>query len=300
MMDMPHLSESGAVGIGLFRTALQFMIASTFPRLGEQQAFYSKVLDEAGDRPVTFRSLDVGGDKVLPYLRPQAEENPAMGWRAIRLGLDRPALLKTQVRALLKAGVGRELRLMFPMVTDVSEFERARAIVDRERTHLHRHGHETATSLKLGAMIEVPALLWQLDELLNVVDFVSVGSNDLMQFIMASDRGNTRVAGRFDPLSPSFLRPLRKIIDRAEIHGKPVTLCGEIAGRPLEAMALLAIGYRDLSMAPSAIGPVKAMIRTLDLLPLADKFKGVIEKGASASEVRAELHAWADLHRIPV
>ena len=300
MMDLPHLDESGADGVGLFRTELQFMIASSFPRLNEQQTFYSQVLEAAGGRPVTFRSLDVGGDKVLPYLRTQAEENPALGWRAIRLGLDRPALLKTQVRALLKATAGRDMRLMFPMVTEVSEFQRAKAIVERERTHLKRHGHAVAETVNLGAMVEVPSLLWQLDELLRSVDFLSVGSNDLMQFMMASDRGNTRLSGRFDPLSPAFLRALRKIADKAREAGVPFSLCGEIAGRPLEAMALIGIGYRSLSMAPAAIGPVKAMILALEAKPMGEHLVEIVEKGLGGSDVRTELRAWADRNRIPV
>ena len=300
LMDMPHLEESGAAGIGLFRTELQFMVASRFPRLHEQQSFYRQVIDAASGRPVTFRSLDVGGDKVLPYFRNQKEENPAMGWRAIRLGLDRPALLRTQSRALLKAAAGRELRLMFPMVTDVAEFESARAIVERERNHLKRHGHPAAERVVLGAMIEVPALLFQLDELFRLVDFVSVGSNDLMQFMMASDRGNTRLAGRFDPLSPAFLRSLRTIAKHADAAGKPVTLCGEIAGRPLDAVALAAIGYRSLSMSSAAIGPVKAAMRALDLDPLRQKTNALIDQATPASELRAELKSWADANNVPI
>ena len=231
IMDMPHLEESGAAGVGLFRTELQFMVASSFPRL--ERAAGASTRRSSTRRtasPITFRSLDVGGDKVLPYLRHQKEENPAMGWRAIRLGLDRPALLRTQTRALLKAAAGRELRLMFPMVTEIAEFEHAKAIVEREQRHLARHGHAAAEKVVLGAMLEVPALLFQLDELFRVVDFISVGSNDLMQFMMASDRGNSRLAGRFDPLNPAFLRALRKVAESGRAAGKPVTLCGEIAG----------------------------------------------------------------------
>jgi phosphotransferase system enzyme I (PtsP) len=300
IMDMPHLEESGASGIGLFRTELQFMVASTFPRLNEQQSFYGQVLDAADGKPVTFRSLDVGGDKVLPYMRNQKEENPAMGWRAIRLGLDRPALLRTQARALLRAAAGRELRLMFPMITEVGEFERAKAIVEREQSHLARHGHAGPERVALGAMVEVPAILWQLDELFRVVDFASVGSNDLMQFMTASDRGNARLSGRFDPLSPALLRALRKIAESGRAAGKPVTLCGEMAARPLEAMALAAIGYRSLSMASAGIGPVKAMIRALELEPVTQRLNMLIDEGASASEIRAELRAWAAANSIPI
>jgi len=300
LMDMPHLIESGAEGVGLFRTELQFMIVSNFPRLSEQQGFYTQVLAAAQGRPVTFRSLDVGGDKVLPYMRAAKEENPAMGWRAIRLGLDRPALLRTQARALLKAAAGGELRLMFPLITEVAEFERAKGIIQREQAHLARHGHDGAAQVVLGAMLEVPALLWQLDELFRQVDFVSVGSNDLMQFMMASDRGNTRLAGRFDPLHPAFLRALRSVARAGAQAGKPVTLCGEMAGRPLEALALVAIGYRSLSMVSAAIGPVKATIRALELGPLSERVNLMVDEGASASELRAELRAWAETSSVPI
>jgi len=300
IMDMPRLEESGAAGVGLFRTELQFMVVSSFPRQNEQEVFYRQVLDAANGKPVTFRSLDVGGDKVLPYFSQQKEENPAMGWRAIRLGLDRPALLKTQARALLKAAAGRELRLMFPMVAEVVEFERAKAIVEREQIHLARHGHSGPERIVLGTMIEVPSLLFQLDELFDVVDFASVGSNDLLQFIMASDRSNTRLAGRFDPLNAAFLRALRSIARSAERADKPLTLCGEIAGRPLDAIALAAVGFRSLSMASAAIGPVKSAIRSLELRPVEQRLNRLIDQGASASEIRGELQAAAESQRVPV
>ena len=242
LVDLPSMEDAGADGVGLFRTELQFMVASSFPRMQEQNALYSKVLDAAGDKPVTFRSLDIGGDKVLPYLRLAQEENPAMGWRAIRFGLDRPGLLRTQIRAMLHAGAGRSLRIMFPMVADVSEFLQARDYVERELKHLRQHGHDTPNDLKLGVMLEVPALLYQLEEIYKEVDFVSVGSNDLFQFFYAVDRGNTLVSERFDVLSVSFLRALKRIVVIGSKMGTPVTLCGELGGQPLAAMALLALG----------------------------------------------------------
>ena len=227
-IDLPHLDETGAAGIGLFRTELQFMVADTLPRTGEQLALYRTVLDAADKRPVTFRTLDIGGDKVLPYMRNVEEENPALGWRAIRLGLDRPGLLRSQVRALLRAAGGRELRLMFPMIAMVEEFDKAKALVEVELTHLRRHGHALPERVQIGTMLEVPSLLFQLDELLERVDFLSVGSNDLMQFLYAADRGNTRVSERFDPLSAPVLRALKDIADKGRKHGKPVALCGEL------------------------------------------------------------------------
>jgi len=300
-VDLPQLEQSGAAGIGLFRTELQFMVALTFPRAEAQERLYREVLDAAGGKPVTFRTIDIGGDKVLPYFKGAGpEENPALGWRAIRLTLDRPGLLRTQIRALLKAAGGRELRLMLPMVTEIGEIRQAREIIDREVRHLSRFAHHLPTSLKLGAMVEVPSLLWQLEELMQAVDFVSVGSNDLFQFVTASDRGNTRVADRFDPLSVPFLRLLRQIVVAGEEMHTPVTLCGELAGRPISALALLGIGYRSISMSPAAIGPVKAMVCELPLAELTALMDDALANHGPVSDIRAVLHDFAEKHDIPL
>jgi phosphotransferase system enzyme I (PtsP) len=235
VVDLPHIVETGAAGIGLFRTELQFMVASQFPRTGEQLALYRAVLDAAAGRPVTFRTLDIGGDKVLPYMRNIEEENPALGWRAIRLGLDRPALLRSQIRALLRAASNRELKLMFPMVATVEEFDQAKELVERELTYLRRHGHKLPERVEVGTMVEVPALLYQLDELLERVDFLSVGSNDLAQFLFAADRGNPRVNARFDELSIPMLRALKDIArkDGASSIRDALTAFAEAEGVPL-------------------------------------------------------------------
>jgi phosphotransferase system, enzyme I, PtsP len=299
VVDLPHLTESGADGIGLFRTELQFMIAAKMPKIGEQRALYAAVLEAAGERPVTFRTLDIGGDKVLPYMRTAAEENPAMGWRAIRLGLDRPGLLRTQIRALLQAAAHRELRIMLPMVTEVAEVRETRGLIDRELAHLRRHGHAEPARLKVGVMVEVPALIFQLDQLSGVADFLSVGSNDLLQFMTASDRGNMRVANRFDPLSRPFLRVLRTIIASGRAAGLPVTLCGELAGNPLAAMALIGAGYRSLSMSPAAIGPVKAMVLATDARKVGTLVDRFLDEGRGDS-LRADLAALAEAEGVPV
>jgi phosphotransferase system enzyme I (PtsP) len=292
-VDLPHIAATGAAGIGLFRTELQFMVAAAFPRAGEQLSLYRAVLDAAGKRPVTFRTLDIGGDKVLPYMRNVEEENPALGWRAIRLGLDRPGLLRTQVRALLRAAGGRELKVMFPMVAAVHEFDQAKELVERELTHLRRHGHKLPGRVEIGSMVEVPSLLYQLDELLERVDFLSVGSNDLVQFLYAADRGNPRVADRFDPLSAPVLRALKSIADKAHAYGKPVTLCGELASKPIGALTLVAIGYRLLSLTPSAVGPVKAMLLDLDCRKAADLICPLIDKPAGSVPIREQIEAFA-------
>jgi phosphotransferase system, enzyme I, PtsP len=292
-VDLPHIADTGAAGIGLFRTELQFMVAPNFPRSSEQHALYRTVLDAADDKPVTFRTLDIGGDKVLPYMRNIEEENPALGWRAIRLGLDRPALLRTQLRALLRAAGGRSLKIMFPMIAVVAEFDQAKELVERELTHLRRHGHKLPAEVEVGSMVEVPSLLYQLDELLDRVDFLSVGSNDLVQFLYAADRGNPRVSNRFDPLSAPVLRALKDIADKCREHGKAVTVCGELASQPLGALALTALGYRSLSLTPSAIGPVKAMLLDLDCRKSAAFLCPLIEKSTRGVPIRAELEKFA-------
>jgi phosphotransferase system enzyme I (PtsP) len=293
MIDMPHLEETGAGGIGLFRTELQFMVADTLPRTGEQLALYRSVLDAAAKKPVTFRTLDIGGDKVLPYMRNVEEENPALGWRAIRLGLDRPGLLRSQVRAMLRAAGGRELRIMFPMVATVEEFDQGKALVETELTHLRRHGHALPERVHIGAMLEVPSLLFQLDEMLDRVDFLSVGSNDLMQFLYAADRGNTRVSERYDPLSAPVLRALKEIADKARKHNKPVALCGELASQPIGALALTILGYRALSLSPSAIGPVKAMLLELDTKKGAAEILPFLAEPIGSVSIRHKLEGFA-------
>jgi len=292
-IDLPHIEETGAAGIGLFRTELQFLVANTMPRTNEQLALYRAVLDAAGKRPVTFRTLDIGGDKVLPYMRKVEEENPALGWRAIRLGLDRPGLLRSQVRALLRASGGRQLRLMFPMIAMVEEFDQAKALVEVELTHLRRHGHALPERVEIGTMLEVPSLLFQLDELFERVDFLSVGSNDLMQFLYAADRGNSHVAGRFDPLSTPVLRALKDIAERGRRHGKPVALCGELASQPIGAMALAILGYRVLSVSPSAVGPVKALLVDLDCRKGEDAILPLLEQPIGSVSIRHKLENFA-------
>lgn len=265
LIDMQHLDDTGADGVGLYRTEIPFMVRSEFPDVDAQAWLYGRVLDLADGRPVTFRTLDVGGDKVLPYVGAFGDENPAMGWRAIRIGLDRPAMLRGQLRALVQAANGRPLSVMFPMIADVAELLSARKLLDLELERARRRGMVEPERLRVGVMFEVPALAWQLDSLLPHVDFISVGTNDLMQFLFAADRGNSRLAGRYDSLSPALLRLLHFVVEKARPAGVDLAVCGEMAGRPVEALALLAVGVRTLSMSPGAIGPVKAMIRSLDL-----------------------------------
>jgi phosphotransferase system enzyme I (PtsP) len=291
LVDMPHLKESGADGVGLFRTEILFMLSSTLPKLERQVESYRAVVARAGDKPVIFRTLDIGGDKVLHYLRQPKEENPAMGWRAVRMGLDRPALLRTQIRALLRAAAGHELRIMIPMVSMAQEMDEVRALVEKERAILAGKGYEAPKRIAIGAMIEVPCLLFELDALLKKVDFVSVGSNDLMQFMFAADRTNARVGSRYDALSPAPLRALKALVKAANKHRVPLNLCGEMAGRPIEALALIALGFRSLSMAPASIGPVKTMILSLDAGRAATLLDDMLKKGTR--NIREHLDAFA-------
>ncbi|MEI7874154.1 MAG: phosphoenolpyruvate--protein phosphotransferase [Alphaproteobacteria bacterium] len=265
LIDMQHLDDTGADGVGLYRTEIPFMVRSEFPDVDAQAWLYGRVLDLADGRPVTFRTLDVGGDKVLPYIGAFGDDNPAMGWRAIRIGLDRPAMLRRQLRALIQASNGRPLSVMFPMIAEVAELLSARRLLDLELDRSRRRGQALPEQLRVGVMFEVPALAWQLDSLLPHVDFLSVGTNDLLQFLYAADRGNSRLAGRYDSLSPALLRLLHFVVEKVRPAGVDLAVCGEMAGRPVEALALLAVGIRSLSMSPGSIGPVKAMIRSLDL-----------------------------------
>ncbi len=291
LIDMPHMAESGADGVGLFRTELQFMIGEAMPRLADQIEFYRQVIEAAGDKPVVFRTLDLGGDKILPYGRWEREENPALGWRAIRIALDRPALLRYQVRALLAASDGKILRMLLPMVSNVAEFNSARALVDRELERARLLSLPQPRQTLVGAMLEVPALMFMLPQILRSADFVSIGSNDLLQFVFAVDRTNPRVSRRYDVLNPATLTLIRQIVRSAAEANGEVSLCGEMAGHPLEAMALIGLGLRTLSMHPANIGPVKMMIRSIDSHEVA-QFVGKL-CGRTDHSLRTRLAAFA-------
>jgi phosphotransferase system, enzyme I, PtsP len=290
-VDLESLGDTGAEGIGLFRTEFQFMVSEEMPRFNAQTALYERVMDAAGDLPVTFRTLDLGGDKVLPYMEAEREDNPALGWRAIRMGLDRPALLRLQLRALIAAARGRPLRIMFPLVANVDEFRAARALVDTEIAWAQRRGRAPPSRLEVGAMIEAPSLIFHLDALLPMTDFVSIGTNDLMQYLFAADRGNPRVSDRYDPLSPPVLRALEMVQRACAEYGTPVSVCGEMAGRPLEAFALVALGFDRLSMPPAGIGPVKEMVLAIDREAARRGVTALLKSGAGS--VRNEIETLA-------
>ena len=299
MIGAEQFDELGAAGVGLCRTEIAFMTTPRFPDVEEQTALYRGILAEAGGRRVVFRTLDIGGDKRLPYLSAgEEEENPAMGWRAIRVGLDRPAFLRRQFRALLHAAAGRDLHVMFPMIATVDEFDRARALLDRERARVEARGEPCAAGLVVGSMVEVPSLMWQLPALLARVDFLSLGSNDLFQFLFASDRGNAATARRYGLFSPPALSLVRQLAAACDAAGVPLSVCGEVAGDPLAAMTLVGAGVRALSMSPSRVGPVKAMCRSLDTRPLAPMLDAL--RDSPADDLEPLLRAFALDHAVVV
>lgn len=296
LIDLPNLHATGAAGIGLYRTELPFMARPSLPDVAAQVVLYGRIMDQANGKPVVFRTLDVGSDKVLPYWHGQQEDNPAMGWRSIRITLDRPAILRQQLRALIAAATGRELRVMFPMVAEVAELCAARHVLALELERAERRGEPLPDAVKVGTMLEVPALLWQLPALLREVDFISVGSNDLVQFLFATDRGNPRMSERYDNLAPPVLKVLRDLATACNIAGVPVSVCGEMAGRPLEALALIALGYRSLSMSASGIGPVKTMLRSADIAAVRAYLEPLVDRPHHS--VRTALKSFACDHGI--
>jgi len=265
LIDLVQLAATGADGIGLFRTEIPLLTRDAFPDVADQTGFYRRAFEQVSGRQIVFRTLDIGGDKVLPYLSHAAEENPAMGWRAIRIGLDRPAMLRQQLRALLRAAGDRDLWVKFPMIAEVAEFDAARQLLDLEQRRAAAEGYAPPRSLRVGVMLEVPSLLWQLPELLKRIDFLSIGTNDLAQFLFASDRGNPRLADRYDLLSAPIVALLRDVVAKCAAADVPLSMCGEMAGSPVDAMTLIALGFRTLSLTASALGPVKTMIRSLDV-----------------------------------
>ncbi|HEX6072596.1 MAG TPA: phosphoenolpyruvate--protein phosphotransferase [Sphingomicrobium sp.] len=298
--DAVALPMTGADGIGLFRTEFQFLVSATLPGRDRQLRLYTKVLEAARDRPVVFRTVDIGGDKALPYLTHVHDEaeNPAMGWRALRLSLERSTLMKAQARALIEASAGKVLRVMFPMISEPWEYEEARALFE-EQVEWARKGHrKLPTRIEFGAMLEVPSLAEMLDQLLPRVDFLSVGTNDLTQFLFAADRSDPRLAQRYDWLSPAILRFLKRVLDAARKAGVPARICGEMAGRPLEAMALIGIGAENLSITPASVGPVKAMVRSLDAAALRSRMEQLLSR--PPKDVRKTLGDWARRHSVTI
>ncbi|MGJ8623953.1 MAG: phosphoenolpyruvate--protein phosphotransferase [Yoonia sp.] len=288
--DLPSLAGSGAEGVGLFRTELQFLVRNQMPRRAELSALYSRVLKAADGKRVAFRTLDIGSDKVLPYMKPNDEPNPAMGWRAIRVGLDKPGVLRMQLQALLRAANGQPLDVMFPFITQINEYRSARAEMDKAIARETKLGHPLPSALRVGAMLETPSLAFAPDVFFEEVDFISIGGNDLKQFFFAADRENERVRRRYDTLDISFLSFIERVVKRCALSGTPLSFCGEDAGRPVEALCLAALGIRTLSMRPASIGPVKHLLRRVDL----NEVKSVMDEAIANGDqsVRRAVSDW--------
>lgn len=298
MAEVDAVSAVGADGIGLFRTELSFMGWQKYPLVVTQAELYGRILDKMGDKPVIFRTLDIGGDKPLPYFKAPEEDNPALGWRAVRIGMDRPAVLRTQFRAFIKGSRGRNIKIMLPFVTEVAEFDRARQLLEMEKVRAAANGFAVPEKIELGVMLEVPALLWQLDTLLPSLDFVSVGTNDLMQYLFAADRGNFSIRNRYDPLCPAMLRVLKEIADKCRKAGVPVSICGEMAGQPLEAMVLIALGFQTLSAPAQGVENIKVMVPTLDTRSLVPYLEHLM--ASREHSLRERLKSFARDHEVNV
>ena len=290
MADLPSLDSSGAEGVGLFRTELQFLIRNQVPRRGELANLYGRVLDAANGKKVVFRTLDIGSDKVLPYMKPQDEPNPALGWRAIRVGLDKVGVMRMQLQALLRAADGRPLSIMFPFSAQLEEFNQARQHLLDEVEREGKLGHALPSDLEIGAMLETPSLGFAPRQFYEMADFISIGGNDLKQFFFAADRENERVRRRYDTLNVSYLTFIEQIVNRCADTGTRLSFCGEDAGRPVEAVCFAAMGLRTLSMRPASIGPVKSLLRRVDL----DEAREVIDKarGSGDQSVRPAVMEW--------
>ena len=298
LIDLQNLKDTGVDGIGLYRTEIPFMVREEFPSVEGQTELYRNIYEMADGKNVMFRTLDIGGDKQLPYFHAMAEENPNMGWRAVRVALDRPSMLRQQLRALIRGANGRNLSIMFPMIAEVAEFEAAKSILGRELEREQKRGGVLPSQLRVGVMLEVPGLMWQLRPLLNRVDFLSVGSNDLFQFLFATDRGNPRVSDRYDVLSPSLLSLLKNLVLETENAGVHISLCGEMAGNPVEAMTLIGLGFRTISMAPVKVGAVRAMLRQVNAEALSKYVDGLLN--LPDHSLRQKLTAYANDHSIPI
>ena len=290
MGDLPSLENSGAEGVGLFRTELQFLARNSIPKRGELAALYSRVLDAAGQKKVIFRTLDVGSDKVLPYMRPTDEPNPALGWRAIRLGLDKPGIMKMQLQAFFRAANLRNISIMFPMIAQFGEFIQARELLKTVLENERKMGHSIPKNVEIGAMLETPSLVFAPKQFFELADFISIGGNDLKQFFYAADRENERVRKRYDTLNVSFLNLIKQIVIRCEETSTPLSFCGEDAGKPLEAVCLLAMGIRTLSMRPASIGAVKALIRDINIMELRRVIDQALDSGEQS--IRPKVESW--------
>ena len=297
-LDYDYIKPTHCDGIGLYRTEIMFMSADKMPDVETQRKQYARLYEALGSKKIILRSLDVGSDKFLPYWGEIKEDNPAIGWRSIRITLDRRSILRQQIRAMLRAAADKELNVMFPMISTCEEFLEAKETLMLEYEREKQRGRPTAAKVNVGIMIEVPSLLFQLDEILQQVDFISVGTNDLYQFVFACDRGNPRLTARYDVLSAPFLKLMKMIVDKAGQYKVYCSVCGEMASNPLEAMALIGLGYRNLSVSGAAYANVKKMIMSMKNEDVADYVRSLLK--SAKTSIRPQLLAYAYDHAIAI
>ena len=290
LRDLDTFEPANTEGIGLLRTEFLYMERPQFPSEEEQYRLYRRVLERMGKRPVTLRTLDIGGDKSLPYFKTPHEANPALGWRGLRITLEWQDLLRVQLRAALRASAHGELRLMLPMVTSREEIEEVHEIFNRVRETLIEQGYDVASNIPVGIMVEVPSNLFVLPALLEAVDFVSVGTNDLVQYLLAVDRDNTKVAKHYNPFHPAVLQALMRVSEAARAAGKPCSVCGEMAGDDATAVLLMGLGFDGVSVAPNFVAPIKFAVRSSTRAEVRDLAQRAL-KQVRGDDVRAVLEA---------
>ena len=283
----------GADGIGLFRSEFLFIQPNRFPSEEEQLAAYTSVLAALGGRSVTIRTLDLGGDKVMPGFKQAEDSNPLLGWRAIRFCLARPEIFRTQLRALLRASVHGSLRIMFPLISGPGELDRISQILVEVKAELVRERLPFREDVPVGIMIEVPSAAVTSDILAARAEFFSIGTNDLIQYTLAVDRGNEKVAYLYEPFHPGVLRLIRMTIENAHARGIPVSMCGELAGDPLATVVLLGLGLDSFSMGPIAIPLIKRIVRSVGILEAEAFVRGLMPMG-SGLEIESAVRGWME------
>ncbi|MFC8684605.1 phosphoenolpyruvate--protein phosphotransferase [Brevibacillus porteri] len=291
--DVAGAIANGAEGVGLFRTEFLYMGRNDFPTEEEQYLAYKHVLEHMGDRPVVIRTLDIGGDKHLSYLTLPEEMNPFLGHRAIRLCLDNQELFRTQLRALLRASVHGNLKIMFPMIATLEEFRQAKAILEEEKKSLVNHGIVVSDQYEVGIMIEIPAAALMADQFAREVDFFSIGTNDLIQYTMAADRMNEKVAYLYQPYHPAVLRLLLNVIKAGHAQNKWVGMCGEMAGDPIAIPILLGMGLDEFSMSAGSILPARQQLSRLSVEDAAKQIDTILQMSTSA-QVEAFVKEWLE------
>jgi phosphotransferase system enzyme I (PtsP) len=288
LADVRLARRYGAEGIGLLRSEFSFLTYEDFPDENQQLGFYTRLLEAVGDRPVTIRTLDIGADKYPPYLRVPREDNPFLGWRSIRISLEMPGIFKVQLRAILRAAAHNHVRILFPMISSLEELRRARELLAEAQAELYKEGLEHNPDIEVGIMVEVPSAVWLAPRLIREVDFFSIGTNDLIQYLLAADRNNPKVAHLYEPLHPAVLSAIAEVVNVARGAGKEVCICGEMASDPIATLLLLGMGLDELSLSPLFIPVVRKLVRESSYQTARQLARDVLQMG-SVQEIKGYL-----------